>query len=66
VDMAVNPITGKKLFLLAQSYMPAQETQILMNPKFRAKGCWYDANFGSTLSTPEFTFYDNELMRFRN
>ncbi|MFT6747217.1 MAG: hypothetical protein ACJAZ2_001565 [Glaciecola sp.] len=64
VDMAVNYKTGEKIFLLAQSYMPAQETQILLNPKFGNRGCWYSANFGFTLETPEFTFYSDQLMRF--
>lgn len=31
VDMAVNE-GGKKVYLLAQSYMPAQDTQVLTNP----------------------------------
>ena len=29
VDMAKHPATGEQLFLLAQSYMPAQDIQIL-------------------------------------
>ena len=29
LDVAVNKKTGKKIFLLAQSYMPAQEIHIL-------------------------------------
>ena len=32
VDMAKNDSTAQKLYMLAQSYMPAQETQILINP----------------------------------
>lgn len=32
VDIAVDESTQEKVFLLAQSYMPAQEIQILKNP----------------------------------
>jgi hypothetical protein len=60
VDMAVK---GKqKAFLLAQSYMPAQELQILSNPK--SSSAWYFDDFGSTLETPEWTFKSTELKRF--
>ena len=34
VDMAEND-KGEKIFMLAQSYMPAQQTQILINPSDR-------------------------------
>ncbi|MBV7529770.1 DUF4846 domain-containing protein [Chitinophaga sp. sic0106] len=51
--------TGKKKFMLAQSYMPAQDIHILKNP---ADGsCWYDENFGSLLETPEWTFNSKAL-----
>jgi hypothetical protein len=63
VDMAINTKTNKKIMLLAQSYMPAQELQILLNPNTN-KSSWYDISFGSTLNTPEWTFKSNELKRF--
>lgn len=59
-DMVVNPTTGKKKFLLAQSYMPAQETQILKNP-IDPTSPWYSTDFGDVLNTPEWTFYANQL-----
>lgn len=64
VDMATNG--NKKIFLLAQSYMPAQELQILLNPSISSsnKACWYSANELSTLETPEWTFKSSELKRF--
>jgi hypothetical protein len=64
VDMAYNKNTGEKVFLLAQSYMPAQDIHILKNPKDRTLSPWYDIDFGSTLYTPEWTFYKQELKRF--
>lgn len=59
-DMVVNSSTGEKQFLLAQSYMPAQETQILRNP-IDPTNPWYSTDFGEVLNTPEWTFYANQL-----
>lgn len=65
VDMILNKVTGEKRFLLAQSYMPAQETQILQNPMDSKISPWYSLGFGDTLKTPEWTFTSNELKRFQ-
>jgi Domain of unknown function (4846) len=62
VDVAVNPTNKQKIFLLAQSYMPAQELQVLKNPN--GSSCWYDAAILSVLETPEWTFKSTELKRF--
>jgi hypothetical protein len=65
VDMAVHRTTGEKIFLLAQSYMPAQETQILINPNDAGLSPWYKAQFGPVLDTPEWRFYPaKDLRRF--
>ncbi len=64
VDMAQHPKTGEKLFLLAQSYMPAQETQILLNPNNTELSPWYSVNFEGQLITPEWTFDKSQLKRF--
>jgi len=64
VDMAANGETGKKLFLLAQSYMPAQEAHILNNINDDTLSPWYDLDFGDTLRTPEWTFVRGDLKRF--
>ena len=63
VDVAQNK-QGKKVMMLAQSYMPAQELQILRNPNNASKSPWYDVNFGETLITPEWTFKKSHLKRF--
>lgn len=65
VDMAQNPLNGKKVFLLAQSYMPAQDIHILRNPENWFDNAWYEADFGEKLRTPEWTFAKNALKRFR-
>lgn len=64
VDMAINKSTGEKLFMLAQSYMPAQETQVLINPKNKNISPWYSLSFEGSLRTPEWTFEKGDLMRF--
>jgi len=64
VDLATDE-TGKKVFLLAQSYMPAQEIQILKNPKNGKLSPWYPADFGEVLETPEWNFKKGDLKRFR-
>lgn len=63
VDECVSTSTGKKLHLLAQSYMPAQETQILLNPQNPAGSPWFDLS-SDTINTPEWTFYKTDFKRF--
>lgn len=55
VDVA-RTADGRTLFLLAQSYMPAQEIHILRNPGDPAGGAWYEWQAGTELRTPEWTF----------
>jgi hypothetical protein len=64
VDLAVNKSTGDKIFLLAQSYMPAQDIQILKNPNNDTQSPWYSTKFGETLITPEWTFKKTQLRKF--
>lgn len=64
VDMAVNPKNNQKIVLLAQSYMPAQEIQILKNPNSSSLSPWYAVDFGTSLKTPEWTFSSSQLKRF--
>ena len=64
VDMAVDPVSGEKVFLLAQSYMPAQDIQILQNPASPDHGSWYSLPRGGRLVTPEWTFQAAELKTF--
>lgn len=52
---------GKKVMLLAQSYMPSQEIHILKG--FTAQSPWYPVE-DTELVTPEWTFAPNSLRRF--
>ncbi|MFN8345735.1 MAG: DUF4846 domain-containing protein [Spirosomataceae bacterium] len=63
VDMAVQPQTGQKVYMLAQSYMPAQEIQILINPNNASISPWYVLK-NETIETPEWTFEPMDLRRF--
>ncbi len=66
VDMVMNRRTGKKLFLLAQSYMPAQEVHILVNNSEPDLSPWYEADsLQGELQTPEWTFPPHSAMRLR-
>ena len=60
VDMAVDR-HGKKLYLLAQSYMPAQDIHILKNPVHKTLSPWYELNGNELIYTPEWVFTTKEL-----
>ena len=65
VDMAVHRETGKKLYMLAQSYMPAQNIQILANPNDKGLSPWYVLDDQQEdIRTPEWTFTIRDLKRF--
>ena len=51
------------MFLLAQSYMPAQEVQVLKNP-IETDSPWYAARRSGPLMTPEWPFEHGDLRRF--
>lgn len=63
VDLAENQ-EGKKVFLLAQSYMPAQQTQLLLNPMDENLSPWYSLEGKEKLITPEWSFELDTLKRF--
>jgi hypothetical protein len=64
VDVVVNKTNSKKMYMLSQSYMPAQETHILINPL--NGGVWYTLDEFKDIVTPEWTFTVNQLKRFHN
>lgn len=63
-DMAENPSTGEKRFLLLQSYMPAQDIHVLKNPQGSTGEAWYSANLTWPFQTPEWTFPKGSLKRW--
>jgi acyl-coenzyme A synthetase/AMP-(fatty) acid ligase len=62
VDDAENT-QGEKVFLLAQSYMPAQDIHILKNPA-NEKSPWYSSRQLFPLITPEWEFASGSLMKW--
>ena len=64
VDSAKSKVTDEKLFLLAQSYMPAQDIQVLKNPEREELSPWYSNKNLETLVTPEWKFKKTDLKRF--
>lgn len=67
VDVARHPQTGKKVFLLAQSYMPAQQIHVLVNPANHRLSPWYELTESEEgkLYTPEWVFRKGDLKRFK-
>lgn len=64
MDMAENKDTGEKIFMLAQSYMPAQDIQILKGDKEGSP--WFSASIKDVLKTPEWTFKTSDLKTWQN
>lgn len=67
VDMAEDPVTGRKCFILLQGFMPAQDAQILRNLEDEALSPWVmlpDEPSGD-IHTPEYTFAWADAWRFR-
>ncbi len=65
-DVATNARTGQRYILLAQSYMPAQNTHLLRNVDQPALGAWFavPGPEAAEFDTPEWTFACTELGRF--
>ena len=65
LDVIVNVSTQERGFLLAQSYMPAQEIHVLINPGDDNRSPWYSIPESDLIRTPEWTFIKGNLMRFK-
>lgn len=65
VNMAINTKTGKKLFMIVQSYMPAQDIHVLINSKNSGLSPWQELDVNATtIETPEWDFTNTQLMGF--
>ncbi len=62
VDTCENP-QGKKAFLLAQGYMPAQEFHVLKNENHEDDPWYYEEEVTYPFNTPEYTFEEGSLRR---
>jgi hypothetical protein len=63
MDVAENA-EGKRIYMIAQSYMPAQDIHILQNPTDENLSPWYEVNDSVVIRTPEYTFTKSELMQW--
>jgi Domain of unknown function (4846) len=63
MDVAENSV-GEKMYLLAQSYMPAQDIHLLNNPMEFANSPWYAISKNEWIVTPEYVFTKNQLMHW--
>ncbi len=66
MDIAENA-EGKKMFMVAQSYMPAQQTQILKNQNNPEISPWYSLDSvvkDKVILTPEWKFNLSDLMEY--
>ncbi|MGC4103985.1 DUF4846 domain-containing protein [Ferruginibacter sp.] len=63
MDVAENK-AGNKVYLLAQSYMPAQDIHVLVNPMDESLSPWYKVSDSKQVYTPEYLFYTNELKQW--
>ncbi|MES2373703.1 MAG: DUF4846 domain-containing protein [Bacteroidota bacterium] len=64
VDMAVNKTTGKKIYMLAESYMPAQDIHLLLNLSVTSYGPWHKLTNDKQVVTASWTFSSNQLRRW--
>jgi hypothetical protein len=63
MDVAENK-KGEKVYLLAQSYMPAQDIHVLVNPANQDLSPWYKVSDDEMIETPEYIFQKEELKRW--
>lgn len=63
MDAAINA-RGERIYLLAQSYMPAQDIHILKNPANGRLSPWYKAVDNQRIITPEWVFETHQLRRW--
>ena len=62
VDICENE-QGKKAYLLAQGYMPAQEFHVLINPLLERDPWYYEEDIRYPFLTPEYVFEEGSMQR---
>ncbi len=66
LNTAFDKINNETYFMLAQSYMPAQEIHVLKNPNNKNLSPWYKlSDIEDYLYTPEYTFKKENLKEFK-
>jgi hypothetical protein len=60
-DVAVNAQTGKRIYLLLQGFMPAQDIHIVRNPSNTMLSPWYEESNDRDVETSGWTFKPTDL-----
>ncbi len=63
-DVAVNPATKEKIYLLIQSYMPSEDIHVVMNPSNAQLGPWFKVDTGKDIRTPGYHFEKKHLRKW--
>jgi Domain of unknown function (4846) len=63
MDVAIDT-NGNKIYLLSQSYMPAQDIHVVINPVNNLLSPWYSASELEIIQTPEWAFKTSQLKRW--
>ena len=63
MDVATNA-EGNRIYILAQSYMPAQDIHLLNNPSNQQISPWYLVKKEERIVTPEYLFTILELKKW--
>jgi hypothetical protein len=64
IDMAINN-TGKRIYLLSQSYMPAQDIHVVINPEDQSLSPWYPL-VDKSVQSPLWSFPAGKISSWRN
>lgn len=63
---AARNVSGKKVYLLAESFMPAQDIHILVNPQNRTISPWYELDVNAPRTrTAKYIFTKASIKRFQ-
>ena len=65
LDVAEHSETRKRIYLLGQGYMPAQEFHVLKNPGDGDLSPWYQADGREEIETPQWDFVRADWRRLR-
>jgi hypothetical protein len=61
VDVAINIQTKERIYMLAQSFMPAQSIHIVINPNDKKISPWYKVEINKAITTPGYIFSTDNL-----
>ena len=64
-DMAVHEQTGERLFMVLQSYMPAQDIHVVKNLAEPELGPWHRPGAGGIIDLPEWRFTTADVRRWK-